>query len=139
MKIKFPLRKVGRKPLFHWSFYLFFGLLAILVIVIVFFAITRHPPIKLCLFSKWTQLPCPTCGSTRAFFSLLRGEFILAFLYNPLVVSLFFILILSILFKTVTGYFFQLKTDRGGAFLLFWLGILIILGNWLYLYLTLAI
>ena len=36
-----------------------------------------------CLIKELTGLPCPTCGMTRAYKSLLRGEILMAFIYNP--------------------------------------------------------
>ncbi|HOK05383.1 MAG TPA: DUF2752 domain-containing protein [Victivallales bacterium] len=37
-----------------------------------------------CMFKKITGLPCPTCGMSRAFCCLSRGNFLSAFYYNPL-------------------------------------------------------
>ena len=36
----------------------------------------------LCLFRRVTSLPCPSCGMTRAFVALARGEFARAVAYN---------------------------------------------------------
>jgi hypothetical protein len=38
----------------------------------------------LCRFRTWTGVPCPTCGSTRAVMSALRGDLLGAFVFNPL-------------------------------------------------------
>ena len=42
-------------------------------------------PQPLCRFREWTGLPCPTCGSTRMVETLLSGDVVGAFLWNPLV------------------------------------------------------
>ncbi|MDR1526821.1 MAG: DUF2752 domain-containing protein [Dysgonamonadaceae bacterium] len=36
-----------------------------------------------CLFHKITNLPCPSCGSTRSVLFLLKGDFIQALYANP--------------------------------------------------------
>ena len=45
--------------------------------------ISWFPP---CAFFTRTGLYCPGCGGTRALKSLLRGDFIKAFMYHPFVV-----------------------------------------------------
>lgn len=43
-------------------------------------------PLPECVFARWTGLPCPSCGGTRALKALLNGEWATAFLFNPLLV-----------------------------------------------------
>lgn len=38
----------------------------------------------LCLFHRWTGLPCPTCGMTRSWSALLRGQLSRSFHYHAL-------------------------------------------------------
>lgn len=42
-------------------------------------------PLPSCPFREWTGVPCPFCGSTRAFAALAELNFIGAFRLNPLV------------------------------------------------------
>ena len=42
-------------------------------------------PLPGCPFREWTGVPCPFCGSTRAFAALAELNFIGAFRLNPLV------------------------------------------------------
>jgi|WetSurMetagenome_2_1015567.scaffolds.fasta_scaffold03880_3 hypothetical protein len=42
-----------------------------------------HSP-GVCLFKSVTNLPCPSCGSTRAILALFRGDFIGSVSINPL-------------------------------------------------------
>jgi len=39
---------------------------------------------EVCLFKKVTGVACPSCGSTRAVFSILNGSFLDALYLNPL-------------------------------------------------------
>lgn len=43
-----------------------------------------------CLLRYATGIPCPTCGATRAMFSLARLDFIGYWLYNPMALPLVF-------------------------------------------------
>lgn len=40
--------------------------------------------VEVCLFKHVTNIPCPSCGSTRSVISLLNGDFSGALLQNPL-------------------------------------------------------
>jgi hypothetical protein len=46
-----------------------------------------------CLFHQWTGLSCPGCGATRAMYSLLHGDVVTAFKFNPLLLILLPLLI----------------------------------------------
>jgi len=39
---------------------------------------------NLCIFKNLTGIPCPSCGSTRAFMSILDGRFVDSLLWNPI-------------------------------------------------------
>lgn len=49
-----------------------------------------HLPIQTCTFLSWTGIPCPLCGGTRAFSSMVVGDGSAAFTQSPLA-SLFFV------------------------------------------------
>ncbi len=42
----------------------------------------------ICTLRRVTGVPCPTCGSTRAVEAALRGDFLSALFYNPLVIGI---------------------------------------------------
>ncbi len=84
-----PLRFVEaqrRLPLPAWAL----GIVVIwLVAVGLYTALTRsveHAP-SLCVFRNVTDLPCPTCGTTRATLAFARGDVLAGVLYNPFVVT----------------------------------------------------
>ncbi len=61
-----------------------------------------------CLYYKATGLLCPTCGVSRMFLSLFRGEFAAAFAYNPVM------FLLLILWNTVAVlcFFGRIKSKK---------------------------
>ncbi len=84
-----PLRFVEaqrRLPLPAWAL----GIVVIwLVAVALYTALARsveHAP-SLCVFRNVTNLPCPTCGTTRATLAFARGDVLAGVLYNPFVVT----------------------------------------------------
>ncbi len=95
-----------------------FGLIVVLVLIMYILNIP-------CLFKTVFKIPCPGCGMTRAYISLLHLDFKKAFEYNPMFWSV------PILFLL---YIFDIKIfKKEWANTL--LGVLIIVGflaNWLY-------
>lgn len=47
-----------------------------------------------CFIKKITNIPCPSCGSTRSILSLIQGNFMEAFYINPMGFLIAFILLL---------------------------------------------
>jgi hypothetical protein len=94
-----------------------------------------------CAFKALTGMPCPTCGSTRSIVYLSHGEVASAFFMNPLVLAAA-LAALVYLFYSLFTFFFVVprivvalsgkEKDR-----IRYLAVLIILGNWLYLVITL--
>lgn len=75
--------------------------------VVAFYAFTPEQLGKVyrCPIARWTGLQCPTCGTTRALWSLLHLRFAEAFAYNPFVFLL--VPVMSVILM-VPG----LRTDR---------------------------
>ena len=48
-----------------------------------------------CLFKRLTNIPCPSCGSTRSVLSILHGNFIDAIYLNPIGLLLVIIMIIA--------------------------------------------
>lgn len=46
--------------------------------------LTENKSVDVCLIKHTTNIPCPSCGSTRSVISLAEGRFIDALLINPL-------------------------------------------------------
>ena len=46
--------------------------------------ITENKSVEVCLIKHVTNIPCPSCGSTRSVISLTKGDFIGALKFNPI-------------------------------------------------------
>jgi len=79
----------------------------------------KNEAFDVCLFKHATNIPCPSCGSTRSVLSLLEGNWIASVLINPfgLLIATFLlaapIWILTDLFRRKNSFFdFYLKTEK---------------------------
>jgi len=66
-----------------------------------------------CVIQGITGFPCPTCGSTRAFGYLIRGDWQAAFFWHPLIVLSLFILF-SVLVYIIWQDVLLLRAFRSG-------------------------
>lgn len=85
----------------------------------------------ICPLKNLADLPCPTCGGTRALLSLCKGQFSQAFSFNPLITLLLISspLLIFVYFKNRQC----LVPDRWRPGRLFWVGTLVlVLANWLF-------
>ena len=46
--------------------------------------LTENKSLEVCLIKHATNIPCPSCGSTRSIISLTKGNFVEAFELNPI-------------------------------------------------------
>ena len=51
--------------------------------------------VDVCIFKHVTNIPCPSCGSTRSVLSLVKGDIADSFFLNPIGIFLFLILIIA--------------------------------------------
>lgn len=82
----------------HLRNFIPFVIISLLYMSVVFiFALQFDRPLEhLCLVKNITGIPCPGCGLTRSFLSLLSGHLSKAFFYHPLFFTIPFILIIII-------------------------------------------
>ena len=62
-------------------------LLATLAAAVSLVLFAHYIGMVLCPLKRFTGIPCPTCGATRALVKLLPGEFAAAFLQQPLAMT----------------------------------------------------
>lgn len=58
-------------------------------------SVSNESDLTLCLFKYFTNIPCPSCGSTRSVLSLLKGDFLGSLMWNPLGLILMAIMVIS--------------------------------------------
>lgn len=56
---------------------------------------TDHLPAEVCLFKYVTNIPCPSCGATRAVVALLSGNYLTALTINPMGILIALIMLLA--------------------------------------------
>lgn len=56
---------------------------------------TENKSVEVCLIKRLSNIPCPSCGSTRSVISLAKGNFIDAFDFNPLGYLIFLVLVIA--------------------------------------------
>lgn len=96
--------------------------------------------IDVCLIKHITDVPCPSCGSTRAALSMLHGNFQEAISWNPIGIFLLLIMIISplwiifdILLQKSTLYSFYKKGEYYLQQVRFAApAIMIIIANWIW-------
>jgi len=79
---------------------------------------TENKSFEVCIIKHTTNIPCPSCGSTRSVISLTKGNFIEALLINPLgyIVAIIMFLtplwiVIDIATKKKTLFEFYKKTE----------------------------
>ena len=96
--------------------------------------------ITACYFKNLTSLPCPSCGSTRSAVSILNGNFIDAFLINPLgfiVVTIMIIIpiwiLLDLILKKDSFFNFYKTSEKKLQKPIIYIPLLVlILANWIW-------
>jgi len=80
--------------------------------------ITEKKLVEVCIIKHATNIPCPSCGSTRSVISLTKGDFIGALKFNPigyLVALIMLIAPIWIIADTIKGtktlFNFYIKTE----------------------------
>ncbi|MBU1598589.1 DUF2752 domain-containing protein [bacterium] len=87
---------------------------------------TEGHNLHLCLFKEVTHIPCPGCGMTRAFLSLIKGEFWKALSFNPASFLLLFFTLVSLLPEKLLVKFPKRAVDFTNSFLTIALFLLLI-------------
>ena len=105
------------------------------LIVAVCVALAHAFDITLCPLKRLLGVPCPTCGTTRAFAELFRGDVLGAFARQPLVMSCS-LLGLPVLFAMRIVFGRRKMSDiliAASRSVMFWsLAAAAVLANWIY-------
>jgi hypothetical protein len=78
-----------------------------------------HLHAEMCVFKRLTNIPCPSCGSTRSVQLIFNGEFFRAFIINPFGYIIVFIITVvpawiffDLISAKATFYNFYLRAER---------------------------
>ena len=102
--------------------------------------LTGQQSVDVCLIKQVTNIPCPSCGSTRSIISLTKGQLTEAFSINPLgiVVAIIMLfapiwIVIDLLFKrkTLFNFYLQLESLLQQRKYAIPLGLLVLL-NWVW-------
>jgi hypothetical protein len=89
-------------------------------------------PIQLCLIKRLTGVACPTCGFTRGALSLLYGQVGQAWLYNPLLYSVFAVFFAATAVRIIFARSVRISLTSTERFVAWILGITLFFANWVY-------
>lgn len=79
-------KEKGETEFAVWMAGLLLGMFALLVLSIAYFTPFSLESLTFdCWVHKSSGIYCPGCGGTRAFFAILRGDFVRSFFYHPVV------------------------------------------------------
>jgi Protein of unknown function (DUF2752) len=95
-------------------------------------------PTPICVFRSITGLPCLTCGGTRCLRSVVHGDFVGAWMWNPLVFAALVVTAGILAYATAVTLFRlpRLRIAGFGARETAWLRgtiVMLAVGNWAYL------
>ena len=129
--------KISRNKLY---ILLFIACIAGYIWLYLVFKSAENTSFSVCLFKNITTIPCPSCGSTRAVLSVLKGDIIESINMNPMGLVIFAIMVLSpiiivydVLFSKNTLYDlyyrveYYIKRKNTSVFL-----IILVFSNWIW-------
>jgi hypothetical protein len=88
--------------------------------------------VTLCMFKHVTGWPCPTCGSTRGFLSVLGGDVLGPWRYNPLLSTVFAGIVASVVLRVLFKRAVRVTLSRRERYVAWAVAVALILLNWAY-------
>lgn len=125
-----PVSRWPQVPLWAIGFVFLWG--AVIVASRIVSHYTGAAP-DLCLFHRFTGLSCPTCGTTRGLFAVLRGEWLTALRWNPLTMLAGLIVGLGISARILTAKALVFEMTEREKRVLGYLGLALLGINWAWL------
>jgi hypothetical protein len=124
--------RVSRKP--RWPFWAVAIVMLWLALGSTVLLLSNHfdRPIQLCLFKHLTGVPCPTCGLTRGGVSLLKGRFVQAWLFNPLLFTILVLLFAAVVIRLVFGRAVQIRLTQAEKIIALVSAGILLAVNWVY-------
>ena len=101
----------------------------------VFATICQVLGIVVCPLKRFTGVPCPSCGTTRACLAMLRGDVRQSFAIQPFAVTLLFVVAPTMLVATAAAGQSRIRTFLGALFArrpVKWLCAALLAVDWIY-------
>ncbi|MBR5228150.1 MAG: DUF2752 domain-containing protein [Clostridia bacterium] len=112
--------------------YLFYGiLLTALLLIAIYILFGGTIPRPRCYIYSEFGIYCPGCGCTRAFKSMLRGEFIQSLIFNPTVMYYTVIIFIYMLCSVLDKVLKKNISSKIHIKLLFYIGVAIFICTWI--------
>ena len=125
-------QKASRRPPWPiWAVAIVGGWLFLVAAGVLLDHVTGHSH-NFCLLKSTTGVPCPTCGTTRAFLSLSRGDVLGAWRMNPLVMTVLLLWVLDIVIRVVFARRLRWNLSRRQRRVAWLGGVVLLLLNWAY-------
>lgn len=130
--MKFEFVHVSRRP--QWPLWAVFIVLAWLWLGVVSLLLSAHldKPVPLCLLKQLSGVACPTCGFTRGALSLLGGQLRQAWLYNPLLYSVFALFFIATAMRVFFARSVRIRLTRTERAIAWLLAAVLFAANWVY-------
>ena len=126
------LQRVSRRPAWPLWAVGVFALWVAVGVVAIWLAEAAGRDVTLCVFKRLTGLPCPTCGITRAAGHALRGDWVGAFLMQPLLVTVIGAFIVLTGLRVALGRRIRLEMAPATRRVLIGLFVAAAIANWVY-------
>ncbi len=130
MKIKIvPAKRLPNWPV--WA--VIVGLLWLsLVAIAVYLSIKTGKNVDLCSLKNVTHIPCPTCGVTRSCLNIFEGNFLTAFLFNPLIFLAGFIFFIIATIKILFAKSLKINLTKKEKRIIWVILTILFIVNWIY-------
>lgn len=90
--------------------------------------------VQLCLIRNLTGIPCPTCGFTRGMLSLLNGQIFYAWLYNPLLFSIFGVFFVLVACRIIFARSIRISLTKSERYAAWAVAAVLVISNWTYVF-----
>ncbi len=131
--MKIRVVKTRRRPPWPlWAVGVVFAWLALVGVLVILMRILEVD-VRVCVFHRLTSWPCPSCGLTRGVLSILGGDLVAGWRFNPLMFTLLAIALADTLGRVALARKVELNLTRRQRRIAWAVFVALVLINWAYL------